>query len=55
MHKHNQIDFIMAAQRLKAKEEWIKEQCFITDIEMTAGSSKKAYSTLKTLAKTSQP
>ncbi|KAH3881890.1 hypothetical protein DPMN_005817 [Dreissena polymorpha] len=37
-----------------AKEELIEEQCIINK-EMTARSSKKAYSILKTLSKTSQP
>jgi exonuclease III len=39
----------------EAKEEWIEEQCDSIDKEMTTGSSKQAYSTLKTLTKTSQP
>ena len=39
----------------EAKEEWHKEQCIIIDKVMTAGSSKNAYGTRKTLAKTSQP
>ncbi|KAH3715509.1 hypothetical protein DPMN_058220 [Dreissena polymorpha] len=38
----------------EVKEEWIEEQCIIIDKEMTAGSSKKAYITLKPLMKTSQ-
>ena len=38
----------------ETKEEWIEEQCII-DNEMTAGSRKKTYSTLKTLTQTSQP
>ncbi|KAH3826952.1 hypothetical protein DPMN_128879 [Dreissena polymorpha] len=31
------------------------EQCIIVDQEMTAGRGKKAYSTLETFTKTSQP
>ena len=38
----------------EAKEEWIEEQHIIIYKEVNAGSSKKAYSTLKTLTKTSQ-
>ncbi|KAH3721466.1 hypothetical protein DPMN_064393 [Dreissena polymorpha] len=36
-------------------EEWIEEKCISIDKEITAGSSKKAYSilVLKTLTKTS--
>ncbi|KAH3724518.1 hypothetical protein DPMN_050337 [Dreissena polymorpha] len=38
----------------EANEEWIEEQGIIIDKEMSAGSSKKAYSIPKILTKTSQ-
>ena len=38
----------------EGKEELIEEQCTIIDKEITVGNSKTAYSTIKTLTKTSQ-
>ena len=38
-----------------AKEEWIEEQCSTIEKGMETGNSKNAYSTLKSLTKTSQP
>ena len=38
-----------------AKEEWIEEQCSAIKKGMETGDSKNAYSTLKSLTKTSQP
>ena len=37
-----------------AKEEWIEEQCSAVKKGMETGNSKNAYSTLKSLTKTSQ-
>ena len=38
-----------------AKEEWIEEQCSTIEKGMETGDSKNAYSTLKSLTRTSQP
>ena len=37
-----------------AKEEWIEEQCSVIEKGMETSNSKNAYSTLKSLTKTSQ-
>ncbi|KAH3748081.1 hypothetical protein DPMN_182518 [Dreissena polymorpha] len=36
----------------EADQKWIEKQCIIIEKEITAGSSTKAYSNLKTLTKT---
>ncbi|KAH3805120.1 hypothetical protein DPMN_133417 [Dreissena polymorpha] len=44
----------MRKKMTNAKEEWIKEKLMEIDKEVIPKSSKKAYSTHKTLTKTSQ-
>ncbi|XP_076443965.1 uncharacterized protein LOC143282251 [Babylonia areolata] len=53
--KHQQVNREVRTKMKAAKENWIEEQCEEVEKGMEAGNSKRAYSTLKTLTKTSQP
>ncbi|XP_076438257.1 uncharacterized protein LOC143277357 [Babylonia areolata] len=53
--KHQQVNREVRMKMKAAKENWIEEQCEEGEKGMEAGNSKRAYNTLKTLTKTSQP
>ncbi|XP_076454867.1 uncharacterized protein LOC143289703 [Babylonia areolata] len=53
--EHQQVNREVRTKMKAAKENWIEEQCEEVEKGMEAGNSKRAFSTLKTLTKTSQP